>query len=169
MLDQHIRFADKFFECLNATESAVYAGFAEATAKQEGWRLLQRDDVQEYLGKLRSEYTEKSGVSKQKVIAELARIAFSDIRNYYTGDNQLIPITDLDDDAAAALASLKIDELYNGEVTIGQMKEIKTYNKLDALEKLARHLGLYEKDNEQSKGATQVTIFELPNNGRNIG
>lgn len=152
MLDQHIRFTDKFFECLNATESAIYAGFNEGAAKQEGWRLLQRDDVQEYLQRLRAELAEKTGISQQKVLSEIARIAFADIRNYYKGDNQLIPVIDLDDSAAAALSSLKTFEEFTPDGdTIGTSKEIKLYSKLDALEKLARHLGLYAKDNSQIK------------------
>jgi len=159
MLDQHKRFADKYFECLNATQSAIYAGFAEDSAKQEGWRLLQRDDIQEYLNKLRAELDDKTGINQQKVLREIARLAFADIRNYYDGNNNLRPIEDLDDDAAAALASIKSDEIYAGEVTIGHSKEIKLYNKLDGLEKLARHLGLYEKDNSQLlQPVKQLTI-----------
>ena len=159
MLDQHIRFVDKYFETLNAAESARYAGFSEDTSKQEGWRLLQRDDVQDYLDKLRAELAEKTGVSKQKVISEIARLAFSDIRKYYTGDDQLKAITDLDDDEAAALLSVKMleEKIPGTDIVTGINKEIKLYDKLGALEKLARHLGLYEKDNAQSKQEAIIT------------
>lgn len=151
MLDQHQRFADKYFETLNAAESARYAGFAEDTAKQEGWRLLERDDINEYLSKLRLELSEKTGISQQKVLNEIAKIAFSDIRNYYKGDDQLKAITDLDDNEAAALSSVKMYEEYSQGEPIGINKEIKMYDKLAGLEKLARHLGMYAKDNDQSK------------------
>lgn len=158
MLDQHIRFADKYFETLNASESARYAGFSEETAKQEGWRLLQREDIQEYLNKLRADLQEKTSITQQKVLQEIAKIAFSDIRNYYTEDDNLRPITDLDDNEAAALASVKTyeEKLPGTSVVIGMNKEIKLYDKLNGLEKLARHLGLYEKDNEQA--ASKITL-----------
>jgi phage terminase small subunit len=47
----------------------------------------------------------------------------------------------LDEDTAAAVASFKIDEY--GRI------EYKFWNKVDALDKLMRHLGLYERDNAQ--------------------
>lgn len=75
MQDNHIKFADKYFETLNASESAIYAGFSEATSKQSGYQVLQREDVQEYLAKLRAEYAEKSGVTKAWVIERFKSIS----------------------------------------------------------------------------------------------
>lgn len=159
MLDQHKRFADKFFETLNGSKSAIYAGFAEASARQEASRLLDRDDVQSYLQELRDAASEKTGITAARVLEEIGRLAFSDIRNYYKGDNQLIPVTDLDDDAAAALASVKTFEEFTPDGDpIGTSKEIKLYDKLAGLEKLAKHLGLYEKDNSQSRPVNNVNI-----------
>jgi phage terminase small subunit len=160
MLDQHKRFADKYFETLNASLSAEYAGFAADSSKQEGWRLLQRDDVQEYISRLQTSLAEKTGISQQKVLQEIAKIAFSDIRKYYQDDNNLKPICDLDDNEAAALASVKsYEETMPGtDIVVGFNKEIKMYDKLAGLEKLARHLGLYEKDNDQRKPINNVNL-----------
>jgi phage terminase small subunit len=160
MLDQHKRFADKYFETLNASLSAEYAGFAADSSKQEGWRLLQRDDVQEYISRLQTLLAEKTGISQQKVLQEIAKIAFSDIRKYYQDDNNLKPICDLDDNEAAALASVKsYEETMPGtDIIVGFNKEIKMYDKLAGLEKLARHLGLYEKDNDQRKPINNVNL-----------
>lgn len=162
MLEQHQRFADKFFETLNGAESARYAGFSEASARQEASRLLERDDVQEYLQRLRAVLAEKTGVSQQKVLNEIAKIAFSDIRNYYQDDNQLKPICDLEDNEAAALASVKSYEenLPGTSVVIGINKEIKLYDKLAGLEKLARHLGMYKEDNKQRSQPIQLLNFD---------
>lgn len=160
MQESHIRFADKYFETLNASLSAEYAGFSIETARQQGWQILQREDVQEYLDKKRVELSLKTGITAEKVLREVARIAFSDIRDYYKEDNNLIPITDLDDDAAAALSSVKsLEETIPGtSIVVGINKEIRLYNKLDGLEKLARHLGLYEKDNDQSKPINKINF-----------
>src|SRR5215216_3537736 len=75
MQDNHIRFADKYFETLNASLSAEYAGFSKETARQQGWQLLQREDIQEYLQKMRAEYAENAGVSKQWVIQRFKDIS----------------------------------------------------------------------------------------------
>lgn len=155
MTEQVIRFCDKYFETLNGTQSAIYAGFSEKTARVQASQMLDTDEVQEYLGKLRAAYSERTGISQQKVLNEIARIAFADIRKFYRGDGELKPIVDLDDDDAAALASVKSYEEKMEDVTIGVNKEIKLYDKLGALEKLARHLGMYEKDHTLTVKAEQ--------------
>lgn len=162
MLEQHQRFADKYFETLNGAESARYAGFAESSARAEASRLLDRQDVQEYLQRLRLILAEKTGISQQKVLNEIAKIAFSDIRNYYEGDGQLKNIVDLDDNEAAALASIKSFEEIEPRsgMVLGVNKEIKIYDKLAGLEKLARHLGLYKEDNSQKSTPIQLLNFD---------
>lgn len=75
MQENHKRFADKYFETLNAKESAIYAGFSVDTAKQQGWQILQREEVQEYLSTLRADYTEKSGINKEWVMTRFKDIS----------------------------------------------------------------------------------------------
>lgn len=155
MTEQVRRFCDKYFETLNGTQSAIYAGFSEKTARVQASQMLDTEEVQEYLGRLREDLANKTGISQEKVLREIARLAFVDIRNFYQGDGNLKPITDLDDDEAAALASVKSYEEKMEDVTIGVNKEIKLYDKLGALEKLARHLGMYEKDHTLTVKAEQ--------------
>jgi phage terminase small subunit len=75
MNENHKRFADKYFETLNASQSAIYAGFSEDTSRQQGWQLLQREDVQNYLSKLKAEYSEKSGITKEWVMTRFKDIS----------------------------------------------------------------------------------------------
>lgn len=75
MRENYKRFADKYFETLNAKESAIYAGFSPDTAKQKGYTLLQRDDVQDYLSELRKEYQQKSGITKEWIIERFKSIS----------------------------------------------------------------------------------------------
>ena len=167
MLDSHIRFCERYFETLNGSESAIYAGFSPDTARQQAWQILQREDVQSFLQKIRLDYQQKTGITREKVLGEIAKLAFSDIRNYYTEDDKLKAICDLDDNEAAALSSLKTyeEKIPGTDVVIGLNKEIKLYNKLDGLEKLARHLGLYEKDNNQSAVSISVPEIKVYNVG----
>jgi len=170
MQDNHIRFADKYFETLNATQSAIYAGFSEDTAKQQGWQLLQREDIQEYLSELKANLASKHGVTIDRLIEEYAKIAFFDIREIYDVDGGLIHVKQLDDKSAGAIASIKSTEEWGEDeegrkMVIGTNKEIKIFDKIRALQDLGKHLGLFEKDNSQKEKAI-VTIFELPSNGR---
>lgn len=161
MLEQHKRFTDKFFETLNGAESARYAGFAEGTARQEASRLLDREDIQAYLQELRLEYQEKSGISKQKVLDEYRKIAFSDVRNILTVDGGMKDVNDFDDDTASAIASIKsYDDISRDGEKLGTNREIKLHDKLRALEALSKHLGLFEKDNDQKKNEIAINITQ---------
>lgn len=131
MQDNHIRFADKYFETLNATKSAIYAGFSEDTAKQQGWQLLQRQDVQEYLEKLRAEYAEKSSISKEWIVER-----FKDISDRCV---QAEPVLDRD-----------------GNETGEYRFDSSGANK--ATEMLGKIIGVFEKDNDQSKPKTTNII-----------
>lgn len=150
MQENHIRFADKYFETLNAKESAIYAGFSEDTAKQIGYNLLQRDDIQEYLNKLRKEASEKHGITKEKWLSELAEIGFSNILDFMSEGNNFKDITDVQRGRTRVIASVKktVTEFEGGEKTL---TEFKLYDKLSALDKIGRHFGFFEKDNEQKK------------------
>jgi len=139
MQDNHIKFTDKYFETLNATQSAIYAGFSEDTARQQGWQILQRDDVQEYLQKLREEYAEKAGVSKQWVIERFKHISDSCV--------QAEPVLD-----------------HDGNETGEYRFDSSGANK--ATEMIGKILGVFEKDNAQ-KPLAQTPIINIINpNGK---
>lgn len=148
MQENHTRFADKYFETLNAKESAIYAGFSEDTAKQIGYNLLQRDDIQEYLNKLREEASEKHGITKEKWLSELAEIGFSNILDFMSEGNNFRDITDVQRDKTRVISSVKktITEFEGGEKTV---TEFKLHDKLNALEKIGRHFDFYSKDSSQ--------------------
>ena len=79
---------------------------------------------------------------------EIARIAFQDVRKFFNEDGNLVPIHELDDDAAAAIAGMDIDELWakdeNGDSSqVGVTKKIKRFDKTKALEMLAKHFRIY--------------------------
>jgi hypothetical protein len=75
MQENHKRFADKYFETLNAKESAIYAGFSVDNAKSIGWQLLQREDISNYLSELKEEYSIKSGITKEWVMERFKGIS----------------------------------------------------------------------------------------------
>lgn len=172
MTDQRKRFADKYFETLNATQSAIYAGYSELSAKSQASQILAEEETQQYLQTLREKEQEQSGINRKRVLEEYAKIAFFDIREIYDVDGVLMNIKQFDDNSAAAVSGLKVTEEWGEDdegrkTVIGTIKEVKLNDKLRALQDLSKHLGLFETDNSQRKEAAQVTIFQLPDNGRN--
>lgn len=145
------RFCQEYLIDLNATAAAKRAGYSAKTAMEQGYQLLRNTSVQKHVAELKKQRREANEATAQKVVEELAKIAFSDIRNLFNVNNSLSKVNDLGKDITAAIASIKVYEEKNQGVLIGETKEIKLYDKLKALELLGRHFGIFEKDNTQSK------------------
>lgn len=148
------RLAEEWIVDFNAQKAGERAGMTGDNIRISAWQMLQDSDIQDYIEELRSKQAQRTSVTADKVQTEIARLAFSDLRDYYDENGFLKLPKDLSDDAAAALAGIEVDEIYgfnNGErEKIGETKKIKLYDKLAALDKLARRLGMFEKDNSQS-------------------
>lgn len=159
MTEQVKRFLDEYFVTLNGYKSAVYAGFSENSARQQASQMLDIEENMNYLSVLKAEYAEKNGINKESVLNEYRKIAFSDVRKILTIDGGLRSIDDLDDDTAGAISGIEsFDEFTRDGEKLGTNRKIKLHDKLRALEALSKHLGLFEKDNDQSKPKTTNII-----------
>lgn len=156
------RFCEEYLIDMNGTKAAIRAGYSPRTANEQAAQSLAKLSIQQYLQELRTKQAERTGITADRVLQEYARLAFSDIRKFYTAENALKDIHELDDDAAAALAGIEVTEeteFVDGQkVNTGWTKKIKTYDKTKALEALGKHLGIFEKDNAQAKPVTNITI-----------
>jgi phage terminase small subunit len=90
-------------------------------------------------------------IDKEKVIREYLRIALVDIRKLFDDSGRLKDIHELDDDTAAAIASIEVTSSLDGEIPTYTHK-IKLLDKRQPLQDLAKMLGLFEKDNDQQAG-----------------
>ena len=110
---------------------AVYAKASELAADGK---------VSVRISDLRNSAAYANGVTTEKLVHSMACIAFSDIRKLFGADGKLKPLEELDADTAAAIAFYKVRK---------DGVEVKFWDKGAAQEKLAKFLGLYEKDNRQ--------------------
>jgi hypothetical protein len=84
-------------------------------------------------------------ISHDMILAELAKIAFSNMGNYYDEYAVLKPMNQLTNDEKAAISQYQImDALDDRGQRIGELSKIKLHNKMAALDKIARHLGFYD-------------------------
>lgn len=162
MTDINKRLAEEYIVDYNITNAAERAGIQGENKRIIAWQMLQLPDVEAYIELLRSEQSQRTFVTADKVQNEIARLAFSDIRDYYHENGKLKLPHELSHDAAAALAGIDIDELWDYNPIkdireiVGETKKIKLYDKLNALDKLARRLGMFEKDNDQRNTIVQL-------------
>src|SRR5688572_12806547 len=96
--EKHKRFCEEYLIDLNGAQAAIRAGYAEERARITASELLDREDIQEYLAKRQKDLQEVTGITQKRVLEEYAKIAFVDIRKFYTIDGALKGIRDLDDD-----------------------------------------------------------------------
>lgn len=158
-------FCNEYLIDLNATQAAIRAGYSVDTAKQMGCENLAKPYLNEYIVELKAIRLKKCEISQENVLKELAKIGFADIRNFYDNEGNLRKPHELDDNSAAALASIDIDEIkeYNRDTgtrdVVGITKKIKLHGKVSALDLLGKHLGVFEKDNKQK--STEGLILKI--------
>lgn len=136
------RFIEEYLIDLNASAAARRAGYTEKRANAVGYDLLTKADIQQAIQAAQRQRSASTGITAARVIKEIARIAFSDMRNVSSwGPNgvELKPSNELTDDQAAAV--LEVAET-SGEKSTS--RRIKLHSKIEALEKLAKHLGIYD-------------------------
>lgn len=136
------RFCDEYLIDLNATQAAIRAGYSPRTANEQASRMLAKANIQEYIQELRQKIADKLEISREKVVAEYAKIAFHDIRELFDDDSRLKAIKSISADVAAAIASVEVEELKGGVLPIGETKKLKMWDKIKALDGLSRVLGL---------------------------
>lgn len=147
------RFVDEYLIDLNATQAAIRAGYSERRASEIAYQLLQKTTVQEYLTERRADLEKRTEITQDKVLAELAKIGFADIRNALawgpevmvvdelTGETAvsngvaLIPSGKIDDDTASAISEIS---------QTAQGIKIKMHDKRAALVDIGRHLGMFK-------------------------
>ena len=98
-----------------------------------------------------------SKVTQDMVIAELAKLGFFDIRKLFDKDGKPLDISQLDDDTAAALVGLDVQDISDSDGNyVGFIKKYKMADKVKVLELLGKHLGAWEPQNKQ-----QTTVEDL--------
>ena len=117
MTDKQARFCEEYMIDLNATQAAIRAGYSPKTANEQAARLLANVSIQNRIAQLQAEQSRRTGVSADRVVRELAKVAFD----------------------LAAVQSVKVKTF--GEDGLEQ--EVKLADKLKALDLLGRHLGMF--------------------------
>jgi phage terminase small subunit len=140
------RFVDEYLIDFNGAHAAIRAGYAKSGAKVQASRLLKREAVAAEIRRRRDLLTDRAQVNAEKIIAGLARIAMADIRRLYDAHGNLRPIHELDDETAASIAGVDVEELTAGRKRIGQVRKVRRWDAVRAWEALARIKGLF-KDN----------------------
>lgn len=168
------RLVEEYLVDLNIKQAALRAGFSKKNPSAVGSIHLKKPNVQAALTEARQRLTDRTHITQDRVLNELAKIGFADIRKVVawganpeqpvnlppgvvaqqpaTGEGgrkypvELLPSEMLDDDTAAAISEVSLTK---------QGVKVKMYDKRAALVDIGRHLGMFSQD--APKGA-KVTV-----------
>ena len=145
------KFVDRFLVHQNGTRAAIEAGYSEKYASDLAYQNLQKPVIKQMVRDRQRALAEQNSVDQQRVIQEYARIAFADPRKMFNQNDELVPLTHLDDDTAAAVQSLDVESGKKAPV------RVKFASKVAALDSLSKHLGIFS-HSEDEEGPAQVIV-----------
>ena len=166
-------FVREYLLDLNATQAAIRAGYSEKTAYSVGHENLNKPVIAAAIEAAMKNRADRTDITADRVLRELAKIGFSDIRkavkwqsamiteednpdggdvavlkHIVTNTVQMVASNDLDDETAAAIS--EVSQNATGGV------KIKLHDKRAALVDLGKHLGLFKDD--AGKAGLSVTV-----------
>lgn len=127
------RFVEEYLVDCNATQAAIRAGYSEKTARAIGHELLQRPHIQDAIARAKQARSKRTEVTIDRVVRELARIAFFDPRRAYNEKGELLEPHDMPSDVARAIGSYdgrtgKVRFLSRVPAALALLEHIKTSN-----------------------------------------
>lgn len=141
LTDKQQKFVDEYLIDLNATQAAIRAGYSVKTADVIGCENLTKPNIQQVIAEYMAARSKRTGVNQDRVVLELARIAFVNIEDVVDTDTGKILLNATRDDLACVegIKYKESDNQYGGSVE----REVKVASKLKALELLGKHLGMW--------------------------
>lgn len=160
---QQKTFAEEWIVDFNGARAARDAGYSEKTAREQGSRLLANVNVQAYIQHLMEKRAERLELTQDMIVKELMAIAFSDIKDFYCDiSGELLQPHELEDRASKSVhgfKSMKTTKFDGSGKQKGRTEEVideyRRHDKIKALELLGKHLGVFEKDNQQKQPINQ--------------
>jgi phage terminase small subunit len=147
-------FCHEFCIDFNRKRAADRAGYKAGLMQAK--KLLEKEYILDRVEFLMAIRIKKTEVTRERVIQELARIAFFDYRKAFRPTRKRINgktirgevirlVTDMSAEEAAVISSVKTRELFDKETGdhVGYAKEIKYHSKEKALEMLGRTLAMF--------------------------
>lgn len=174
------RFCDEYLIDLNATQAAIRAGYSEKTAYRTGADNLRKPQIEEYIAKRQKELSRSTEITQERVIKELALIAFSNNADYaHVVEKKMKAevggaLVDVLDEDGKPVMYRTVEPVLTEEPTEEQKRalavikkgreglEVKSCDKVKALELLGKHLGIFtDKIEANVNDTTRSELSEL--------
>ena len=140
LTDRQQQFVDEYLIDLNATQAAIRAGYSVKTANEQGSQNLAKLSIQQAIAERMAERSRRTGVNQDRVVLELAKIAFVKMTDIVDSEGNIKENAAEDDLACIESVKYKHSDTDTG---YSEEREVKIASKLKALELLGKHLGMW--------------------------
>jgi len=144
------RFVEEYLVDMNAGAAYRRAGYEcknDNVANVNGHLLISNHKIAAIISEATKKYAAITGLTVERTLQEVARLAYADPRRLYDKDGNFIPVYLMDDDTAATVAGIEVEEILDGKgesrTLAGHLRKVKTHDKNAALEKAMKYHGLY--------------------------
>ncbi len=159
------RFVAEYLIDLNGHQAAIRAGYSEKTAKSQACRLLTKVDVHEAIAAGQASRAKRTGITQDRVLDELALLAFSDLTHYTVDDNGDVALSATAPvGAMRALQSIKRRIITHGtgeNRDVTREVEIRLWDKPGPLKIAGQHVGLFKEKLELAGKDGMPVAFTL--------
>lgn len=144
MNPRETRFIAEYLVDFNGAQAAIRAGYSSKGSKVCAARLLTKPEIKAAIESRREKQIANTDLSAARVLEELRRLAFSDIRTLFDETGNLRPLQELTAEQAACIASVEvvIKNAKAGDGVTDTVHKIKVWDKPRTLEMLAKHFAL---------------------------
>jgi phage terminase small subunit len=155
------RFVDEYVESENPRGAAIRAygkRINPGAIDPRALEMVRRPLVQAAIAELSRAATERCQISTDKILREVAKVAFSNIGDYIkiTADGEpFVDMSDVDANQLAAVAEVTVEDYKEGrgdDARDVRKVKFKLHDKLAGLDKLMRYAGLYAPDKIEHSG-----------------
>jgi phage terminase small subunit len=153
------RFVQEYLVDLNQTAAARRAGYSTTNATDQGRVLLQKPDIRAAIAIAEAERAERTQITADCTLLEIARLAFADVTTILHEDGTLKPVQDWPIAVKKAVTAVKVRTNATGTT----ITEVKIADKSKMLTLLARHLGLIreQRDTSEISDLLKAVLLEL--------
>ena len=134
------RFVEEYLIDMNAHGASVRAGYTKKQ-KHQGTVLMKRPHIKMAISEAMKEREERTKITQDDVVQELARIAFFDIGNLYDDNNNFKGLNRLNKNQRKYVKVSKYPTQYGERTTVDA---VDNRDKLKALELLGKHFGMFQ-------------------------
>lgn len=151
---KHERFAQELAKGNSASQAYVLAGYSKNDGNAV--RLKGNEKIAARIEEILNKAAEKTGVTIERVLGELAKVGFSNMQDYMKGGSDGDPYLDfsgLTRDQAAALCEVTVEDFRDGrgaDARDVRRVKFKLADKISALEKIGKHLGMFREKVEHT-------------------